>query len=171
MTKKSSTDPDRLQISPGDTSENYRSDDKNNPEQELPKIDKIPEKYLGIDYGRSKVGLAIADEETKIAFVYGTLDNDKGFFNKLSEIISKEDITKVIIGIPSYINTEDVEYESEKFGENIRNLLGVPVDYQNEMFTTKMAQEKLIQKGVKGIKKHDDEEAARIILQSWLDRG
>jgi len=44
------------------------------------------------------------------------------------------------------------------------------VEYQNEMFTTKMAQANLIERGEKGVSQHDDEEAARIILQEWLDR-
>jgi RNase H-fold protein (predicted Holliday junction resolvase) len=44
------------------------------------------------------------------------------------------------------------------------------IEYQEEMFTTKQAQRNLIEKGVKGIKKFDDQEAARIILQGWLDK-
>jgi len=44
------------------------------------------------------------------------------------------------------------------------------VEYQNEMFTTKIAQANLMEKGIKSIKKYDDMEAARIILQSWLDK-
>ena len=44
------------------------------------------------------------------------------------------------------------------------------MEYQNEMFTTKIAHERLIEKGVRNIKAHDDEEAARVILEEWLDR-
>jgi putative holliday junction resolvase len=126
--------------------------------------------FLAIDYGKSKVGLALADNETKIAFPYKTLDNDKNFFQELAEIITKRNISLVIIGLPSYINKEKVEYESEKVGKIIKDKIGVEVEYQNEMFTTQMAQKNLIEKGVKGIKKYDDAEAARIILQSWLDK-
>jgi putative holliday junction resolvase len=128
-------------------------------------------KILGIDYGESKVGLAMADNETKIAFVYATLKNDKDFLLSLLKIIEKENIGKVIIGIPAYINRKEVEYAGEKLGEIIRKALpGMEIEYQNEMFTTKMAQDNLMEKGVRGVKKHDDEEAARIILQSWLDK-
>jgi RNase H-fold protein (predicted Holliday junction resolvase) len=38
------------------------------------------------------------------------------------------------------------------------------------MFTTKMAQENIKKRGEKNISKMDDQEAARIILQSWLDK-
>jgi RNase H-fold protein (predicted Holliday junction resolvase) len=61
-------------------------------------------KILGIDYGESKVGLAKADSETRIAFVYGTLENGKDFLQKLLEIIEREEIDKIIIGVPPYIN-------------------------------------------------------------------
>ena len=46
----------------------------------------------------------------------------------------------------------------------------IRIEYQNEMFTTKMAQANLIERGVKHVSLHDDEEAARIILQEWLDK-
>lgn len=125
---------------------------------------------LGVDYGKAKIGLAIADSETRMAFVYGTIENNKQLFQKLAEIIEKEGVAKVIVGVPSYVNTEEVEYPSEDFGYTLKNLVPhVEIEFTNEMFTTKMAQDNLKEKGMKNIKKHDDEEAARIILQSWLD--
>lgn len=128
-------------------------------------------KFLGIDYGESKVGLAMADSETRMAFAYGTLDNDKDLLQKLAEIIERENISRVIIGIASYINKESVIYPGEKLGNFLKEKLKVKVEYQEEMFTTREAQRKLIEKGVKGIKRYDDQEAARIILQSWLDKS
>lgn len=126
---------------------------------------------LGIDFGKAKIGLAVADSETKIAFAHSTLENDKNLLIRLFEIIQAENIEKVIIGIPSYNNREDVEYESERFGKLLEKELDVEVEYQNEMFTTKIAHQNLIEKGVKHIKSQDDQEAARIILQSWLDKS
>ena len=127
--------------------------------------------FLGIDYGASDVGLALADSETRIAFVYNTVKNDKYFFQKIAETVERENVETIIIGVPSHINRKDVEYEMERVGNILEKELKVKVCYQNEMFTTKMAQANLIEKGVKGIKKHDDEEAARIILQEWLDNN
>lgn len=125
---------------------------------------------LGIDYGESKVGLAIADSETRMAFVYSTLDNDKNLLQKLAEIVERENISKVIIGVPSRINREQAVYPGKKLGDFLKKKLRIEIEYQNEMFTTREAQRNLIEKGVKGIKRYDDQEAARIILQSWLDR-
>lgn len=125
---------------------------------------------MGIDYGKANVGLAMADSETRMAFACDTLKNDKNLLQKIAEIVERENVKIIIVGVPSYINRKGVKYEGEKIGEIFEKELKVKVYYQNEMFTTKMAQANLIEKGVKGIKKHDDEESARIILQEWLNR-
>ena len=126
--------------------------------------------YLGIDWGSVKVGVALAHDETRLALAYATLENTKELLSRLGEIIAREHIGTVVIGIPSYINREEVEYAGEKLGRLLEQRLSVSVEYQNEMFTTKMAQANLIERGEKGVSQHDDEEAARIILQEWLDR-
>lgn len=133
-------------------------------------------KFLGIDYGQSKVGLAMADGETRMAFAYGTLDNDKNLLQKLAEIVEREDVSRVIIGISSGPTARPKRKadgplsNNEKLGNFFKEKLNIEVEYQEEMFTTREAQRKLIEKGVKGIKRYDDQEAARIILQNWLDK-
>lgn len=127
-------------------------------------------RYLGIDYGKSKIGLALADSETRIAFAYKTLDNNKDFFQKLGKIIDQENVTEIIIGIPAYVSQSEIKSEARKLGEKIKEIFKIGVEYQNEMFTTKMARGNLKEKGLKKIKRYDDQEAAKIILQDWLDR-
>jgi len=117
--------------------------------------------YLGVDFGKAKIGLAVADSETRIAFSYGVLKNDKKIFEKIGEIIEKEGISKIIIG-DSGVETQDFASLLEK--------LNIPVEFQNELFSTLEAERNLKEKGVKKIKRFDDQEAARIILQSWLDK-
>lgn len=116
---------------------------------------------LGIDFGRAKIGLAIADSETRIASGYAVLDNDKNFLLKLAEIIEKEEISRVIIG-----KTDT----AKKLADFIKEKLKIEVTYQSEIFTTQQAQRNIIEKGMKGIKRFDDQEAARLILQGWLDK-
>ncbi len=133
----------------------------------------IKKNYLGIDWGVSKVGIALADGETRMAFTYDTLKNDKNFLKKLLEIIFKEKIETIVIGVPMYKNKKKEIFGGEKLGEmiekNIKN--GVKIKYQNEMFSTKIAERNLIERGVKKIKRFDDAESARIILESWLDEN
>ena len=116
---------------------------------------------LGVDFGKAKIGLAIADSETRIAFSYGTLKNDKELQRKLAEIIEKENISKIVIGMAG-VETRLIASLLEK--------LNIPIEYQSEIFSTQQAERNLIEKGAKRIKRFDDQEAAKIILQSWLDK-
>jgi RNase H-fold protein (predicted Holliday junction resolvase) len=61
-------------------------------------------------------------------------------------------------------------YPGEVLGRMLGKVAGIRVAYQDEMFTTKLAQQTLILRGEKHVGKKDDAEAARIILQQWLDR-
>src|SRR5665811_204900 len=91
---------------------------------------------LAIDYGRSKVGLAMGEMAVKIAFAYKILPNDGNFFDELAKIINKEEIKKVIIGLPGHNNFKNSEeaQEIKKLGEKIEAELKLPVAYQEEMF-------------------------------------
>lgn len=130
--------------------------------------------YLGLDWGATNIGVALAHQETGVALPYVTVKNDAELFEQLGKIIASENITTVVIGIPKYLHQH--LYRSgelsvgEKLGQSLTERFGVTVAYQNEMFTTKMAQDNLIEQGIKGASKNNDEEAARLILQEWLDR-
>jgi len=124
---------------------------------------------LGIDFGKSKIGLAIADSETRMAFAFDTLSNDNNFLKKIGKIVEKENVKTVIMGMTKH--DKDAKSAKEKiiFAKMIEKEIGMPVVFQDEMFTTKMAQDNIKQRGGRNIAKTDDQEAARIILQSWLD--
>ena len=127
-------------------------------------------KYLGVDYGISKIGLAIADAETRIAFAYKTIENGKNFLEDMGRIIESEGIDTLVLGSLGYAGEGRKAFEAEEIGEKIRKSQGIRVEYQEEMFSTKMAEKNLKERGMKNIKKNDNQEAARIILQSWLDK-
>lgn len=128
-----------------------------------PKISHI----LAIDYGKSKVGLALADTETRIAFAYNTIKNDKNLLQNLAEIVEEKNVKMIVLGK----SMAQKDFDIDEIAQKITGELKVKIEYQEEMFTTKIAQKNLIEKGVKDIKKYDDQEAARIILQNWLDKA
>lgn len=130
---------------------------------------------LGVDYGKSKIGLAIADSETRMAFGYGTMKNDKNLLQEIAKTIKEEKISKVIIGVTSHLEvggpSKQLGSRRSKLVDFLKKELKIDVEYQDEMYSTKMAERNLKEKGMKKIKKYDDQEAARIILQSWLDKN
>lgn len=125
--------------------------------------------YLGIDWGERKVGIAIADSETRMAFPVATFANDAHLLQNITNLIVERSVRAIVIGIPSHVNRESVEYGGEALGQELERTLHVPIFYENEMFTTKLARERLKERGVKrNLDAEDDREAARIILEEWL---
>lgn len=129
-----------------------------------------PDVFLGLDYGKSKIGLAVADSEIRIAFAYGTVDNDRNFLDTLGKILEIENVDRIIIGKLGNAGANRKTFEASEIGKRLEKEFQIKVDYQEEMFSTKMAENNLKERGAKKIKNLDNQEAARIILQGWLDR-
>jgi putative holliday junction resolvase len=135
----------------------------------MPKQSTKTKYYLGIDYGESKVGLAIADGETRIAFAYGMIKNNEEMLQNIFDIIKKEKIEAVVIGVPKRMGDKKVVFLGEKLGEKLEKK-NVKVFYQDEIYSTKIARENLKEKGLRDINRFDDAESARIILDSFLQK-
>lgn len=125
-------------------------------------------RYLGIDYGKKRMGLALSDEEGNIAFPRTQLTtyNIQLTTKIISDIIKKEGIEKIIVGLPvTFGGKESAQTaEARAFGEKMREALKVPIEFENEMLTTKMA----LKGGV--AKSKVDAASAAILLQSYLDK-
>jgi len=121
-------------------------------------------KVLGVDYGLKWIGVAISDDERKIAFPYETLENNSRFFSRLNEIIKKEEIYKIVIGLPlnKKMKATSQTVEVEKWAEKLIKEVDLPIDFENEIFTSKIADEYSA--------KNRHSTAAAILLQSYLDR-
>lgn len=134
-------------------------------------MDTDEKNYLGIDWGASFIGVAYADRETRMAFPLPTLKNDRNFLATLDTILIEKNIGTIVIGIPSHASRTKSEYEGARIGAMLERRHPVRVEYENEMFTTKMAEANLKERGAKRIARFDDAESARIILQEWLDKA
>lgn len=127
-------------------------------------IRKSSGKILGIDYGSKNIGLALSDAGQTQAFAYDTLQMSEKFWLELNDIIEEEKIDKIVVGLPFNMNgeytkkTEEVVY----FIETMEDYVKIPVETEDERLSTV---EGLKSCGIGG----RDEEAARIILQRYLD--
>ena len=119
-------------------------------------------KILAIDYGKKWIGAAISDEEHKWAFPHNVLENDKNLFKNLIEIVKDEDVYKIVIGLPLNKKMQDTSQTEEvrKWVEKLVKKVELPIDFENEIFTTKMARGG----------KDDHSRAAALILESYLAR-
>ncbi len=129
--------------------------------------------YIGIDWGLNRTGLAIADDELKIATVLGEVETNN-LIEKIKELQLEYDFSKVVFGDLSqsgqFAGKEDdiIKEQKNKLLTKIKDL-GVEVILAEEMLSTKMAQQNLLERGQKMVSKKDNGESAKIILQGWLD--
>ena len=122
--------------------------------------------YLALDWGEKKIGIALADSETKIAFVHDIIINDDQFVEALKELITEYDVEKLILGAPHHDQFEQNDNHIKNFAQKIEVETNKEVSFVSEVFSTQSAQTNLRAAGKKG---DDDAEAARIILQTYLD--
>lgn len=123
---------------------------------------------LGIDYGSKRVGLALGSSESKLASPLDTLPNNDTLIARLKDIIAKESIGKVVVGLPRGLEGQDTQ-QTHMVAEFIRRLhsdLQLPIETIDEALTSEAAIEKL---GPNAEKADIDKTAAAIILQDYLD--
>ncbi|TXH07661.1 MAG: Holliday junction resolvase RuvX [Candidatus Moraniibacteriota bacterium] len=126
--------------------------------------------YLGIDWGTKKIGLALAHDETRVAVAYATIPNDATLWRTLKDILRKEAVDSVVVGISSRRGSDATQHPVQGFAQQLREKCGVVVVLTDEMFTSKLAQELMKERGEKQVMAHDDAEAAKLLLQEWLER-
>ncbi len=140
-------------------------------------------RFLGIDYGTKRIGLAISDENSTLAFPKEILLNDSNLYKKLGEIVKAEKVSEIVVG-------ESVDFSGrlnalsariEIFISELEKNFGLPVRKQKEFLTSVEARRSKDQKHeltpsqahsrLKDKKRGSvDASAAALILQRYLDR-
>jgi putative holliday junction resolvase len=124
-------------------------------------------KILGIDYGRKKMGFAIADGPLAEPLKVVRYRDTKVLENEIRKVIEKEKIEKVVVGI----SEGEMGLETKEFSLSLRSKLNIPVEEVDETLTTHEALVQSIEAGIKRKKRREMEDAyaASIILQNYLD--
>jgi len=126
--------------------------------------------YLGIDWGEKKCGTALADEETRLAFVW-KIFSSTNFEKELAENSSGLLFKGIVLGISAHYHFSKENQKKVLAFKKRLEKNGQKVFLQEEFFTTRLAQNNLREKRANPRRqKVDDQEAARLILQSWLDK-
>ena len=122
-------------------------------------------KYLGIDYGTKRIGLAVSDGNGFIAFPRETLENNSRVIEELVHIIEAERIQSIVVGDTRALSgaANAVTSEAEAFVERLKSQIIIPVESVFEAWSSVEAA-----RYQDGGEKRDDA-AAAIILQRYLD--
>ena len=131
-------------------------------------------RILGIDYGDSRIGLALSDPKKIIASPYKTVNSkDKHkLIDIFNSIIKEKNIEFLVLGLPiSLKGNETLQTKKVKvFGEFLKKF-NKPIFFQDERFSSIIAENSLISENIKTGHNKDkiDKRAAAIILQQYLD--
>jgi putative Holliday junction resolvase len=122
-------------------------------------------KYLGIDYGNRRIGLALSDDTLSLAFPHKTLQNSKTVLQEVLDIIQGEHVTHVVIG-----ESKDNDMKDNPIMERITQFKrqleekGVKVELHPELYSSAQVV------SIMGTEnKAIDASAAAIILQNYLE--
>jgi putative Holliday junction resolvase len=122
-------------------------------------------KFLGIDYGRKKIGLSVSDQDGRLAFPKAVFPNDDDFLPKLLGMIASENISGIVVGESVNFSGQEnpISKDIERFIRSLEEKTKIPVHKEKEFFTSVEARRYSGEGQV-------DHSAAALILQRFLDR-
>lgn len=136
-------------------------------------------RILAIDYGSKRIGIAISDPLGILASPSGVIQNSPTAIVEIVSKVQDQGVGLVLLGLPKHLDgghsemTEEVKAFSTKLFAALDSI-SVKYEFVDERLTSVMAAQNILQQGLKRSQRQQkyrhDEEAARIILQEYLDR-
>ena len=135
------------------------------------------DRFVGIDYGRKRVGVAVSDPLGIFASALETVQSAKiiDYLKKYED--AGEHIVRFVVGYPLNLNGAPAQTapQVDAFLKKLREAFPqVPITLEDERFTSVLAHKAMIDGGMKYSRRRDKNEvdkiSAAIILQSYLDK-
>jgi putative Holliday junction resolvase len=126
----------------------------------------IPMRYLGIDYGAKRVGVAVSNETNEFALPLAVLQNDDSLIPAIKKIVAEKEIGQIVLGESTNFKGEPNEIMKRigPFKKELESAAGLPVYFEPEFYSSAEAER------IQGKTKSLDASAAAIILRSYLDK-
>ena len=140
-----------------------------------PHLDFLKPRILGIDYGESRIGLAISDELGMLAHPLETIHcRETHPLDRIEAVVAEKQVSKIVLGLPLSLNeTEGTSAQKVRaFRERLNaRLPEMVIELVDERYSTVEAQQKLraLGKTTKNTRGVIDQAAAVEILQGYLD--
>ncbi len=124
-------------------------------------------RVLALDYGAARTGVAVSDATGTLARPVGIVERaaTEAGLDRVVSLVAEHEAELVVVGLPLTLRGERGQQarETETFVEALRARLEVPVETEDERFTTALAQQT-------GGRAPEDALAAAHLLQGWLER-
>jgi putative holliday junction resolvase len=139
----------------------------------------IKGRVMAVDFGTKRMGIAISDEMQILASARGIIENTPLAIREIVAKAREEQVIKLILGLPLSLKNEDSDMTRQvrSFGEKLKLQLteaGIEYELRDERLTSVMANANIAASGLgkrrRAEKSLRDEEAARILLQTYLDQ-
>jgi putative Holliday junction resolvase len=135
-------------------------------------------RVLGLDLGEKRIGLAVSDEDARIAFPAGVLvrKSERQDFAALRKLVEERGIGRAVVGLPLHMSGRaGPQAEAARaFAAMLAEKAGIPVDTLDERWTSVAAERSLRETGRRTIERHGkgvvDEVAATLLLGAYLER-
>ena len=122
-------------------------------------------RVLALDYGRARTGVAVSDPTGQVARPLCVVESaaTKAGIARVAELVRAEGVERVVVGLPLTLQGARGEQasETERFVEDLRRAIDVPVESFDERFTTDLAEQT-------GGDAPRDAQAAAHLLTSYL---
>ena len=132
-------------------------------------------RVLGVDYGDSRIGLAMSDPLKIIASPYKTIRNEgnEKCLQVFQSLIKEKDVEAIVVGLPIGLKgQETVQTKKVREFADLLYTLKLPIGLEDERLSSVSAEKSMIQQNIKTghNKELIDQRAAAIILQQFLDK-
>lgn len=125
-------------------------------------------RVLALDYGAARTGVAVSDATGTLARPVGIVERaaTAAGLERVVALVAEHEAELVVVGLPLTLRGEHGAQarETEAFVEALGARLQVPVETEDERFTTALAQQT-------GGRAPEDALAAAHLLQGWLERA
>lgn len=148
-------------------------------------------RILALDYGRARIGMALADEEARLARPLGTLEriNRNEDMRRVRELTNEHSVKEIVVGLPLHMDGSrgEMAEEAARFAERIRKQIGLPVKLLDERLSSweaeRILEEEMGKKFVPRNSEHGtkrkkedsrisvDAVAAMVILREYLEQS
>jgi putative holliday junction resolvase len=135
----------------------------------------IEERFLAIDFGLKRIGLALTDPLKIIAYPFKTILNGKKSIDEIITLINGNNINRLIVGYPLKENGNkyDLTLKVEQFCKEIQSKIKIEIIFRDERYTSQIAYSNVLESVNKKSARRDkgliDKNAASIILSEYLE--
>ena len=131
-------------------------------------------RIAAIDFGLKRIGIAISDENGRIAFPLTVVEGGKKAVQNICSALKDKRLSKIVIGLPRLLSGEEGQMANvvRRFGEELGVAMSLPIEWIDERLSSKMADRSLMEAGLKRKNRSEvlDAAAASLMLQTFLDR-